>query len=551
MIRARNLPKEHPSLPYLGQEERLKVYNDLLTTGAKHLWSRWYEEKDLETGKMLRKKEIAPQKEKIQEILDILVPLTEKDPFFLAHLTSYLVATSSNKDLQIMTTYVNSLSSADGMPFSPGSKYFKPNLRYVSAAAAQRLEPKQAYQLMRLGMLKYSVPEYLNESRHFSRPLETALRKYLRYREVNLEMMRGIKKAGLRKPLMYLYQGLHLNPPNEIAAILRWPQKDRKIEFEKPAFDFSDLDDLQIAEKIREEKLPVLGVLGALPRKMSPVIAVALLEQASGNQAVILRKTFEDTGLLEDAEVKKLYEEKIREAKTALDRVENVSKKASEQVKKMLKTARAETRKEQIGDVGRIFLHIDFSPSMEGAVEYAKENGATIAEMVKDPKNNFRWGRFAEFADELPFPEVFEREAFEAILYGKTMGGGTDCFALYENSRKFGAEVDIFVSDGEHNMGDLTEKIRQYHERNPEVQKPKAIVLIRVRGSGPSAGSPDSIEDACEANGIPYAEMKPETLESPALVSEAVKTAIKGPMATIEAIMNTPLLTLPSWYYSI
>jgi len=47
------------------------------------------------------------------------------------------------------------------------------------------------------------------------------------------------------------------------------------------------------AEKIRKEKLPPTGVIGALPDKISPVIAVSILEQASGNQAVILRELFD------------------------------------------------------------------------------------------------------------------------------------------------------------------------------------------------------------------------------------------------------------------
>ena len=119
------------SLSILTDEERLKVYQ-LLTDGCHHGWSK---------GKI--------QEEKITEILNILIPLTIKDPHFLSRLLSYTIKKSDNKDLAVLTTYSNSLSSGDGLPFSIGSQYRKPNLRYVSAAALQMLDPKRIQGLRR------------------------------------------------------------------------------------------------------------------------------------------------------------------------------------------------------------------------------------------------------------------------------------------------------------------------------------------------------------------------------------------------------------------
>ena len=44
------------------------------------------------------------------------------------------------------------------------------------------------------------------------------------------------------------------------------------------------------------------------------------------------------------------------------------------------------------------------------------------------------------------------------------------------------------------------------------------------------------ILEAYEAVGIPYTEMKPETLADSALVVNSIKTAILGPMETINQI---------------
>src|SRR3990167_1064741 len=325
------------ALPYLSDTDRLAVYN-LILSGCAHLWSK-----------------NSLQEDRLATVLDTLIPLTVKDPFFLSHLLSYVMTKSQSKDLKIVVSYVNSLNQADGSPFSPGSQYKKPNLRYVSSAALQMLDPKLAKRVAELATRKFSVKDVLNEAQHFPSALRTAFNKYLAYREANLEIVREIKKVGLGNTYANLYRILHRFPSDEVAAILRWQQKGKDITFEKTQFDFEGKTDLEIAEYIREKKLPVLGVLGAL-KKVSPVIAVALLEQCTGNQAVILHKTFEDAGVLSDKEVRKLYQEKVATAKTALDRVENLTKESSKEIQEMLKKTRADVRKEQVDILGRYSL---------------------------------------------------------------------------------------------------------------------------------------------------------------------------------------------------
>ncbi len=519
------------ALPYLSDTERLSVYN-LILDGCHHVWSK---------NKL--------QEDRADAVLNTLIPLTVKDPFFLSRFTSYVFKKSLSKDLQVFTAYVNSLSSADGTPFSIGSKYTKPNLRYVSGAALQMLDPKLALRVAEIATDKFAVQDYLNDAQHFPSALRTAFHKYLAYREANLNIIRGVKKSGLGNTYTNLYRVLHASPSNEVAAILRWQQKDKEIKFEKTQFDFEGKTDLQIAKLIRKNKLPVLGVLGAL-KKVSPVIAVALLEQCTGNQAVILRKTFEDSGVLNDAEVLKLYEEKVATAKTALDRAETVSKDASEKVKEILKKTRAEVRKEQVGNVGKLFLHIDVSQSMEDALELAKDKGAIIAEVVQNPQENFRWGLFNTSGEILPVPQTFEADAFRAVLFGRRAGGGTDAFQLYPSAREFGAEIDVFISDGAHNTGPLAGRIEAFHRQFPQFSKPKACVIVQIENNWPNNTPIEMLKSEYEAAGIPVAILRPSTLENSALISEAIRTAIQGPISTIEEIMGTELLELPRWWFT-
>ncbi len=524
------MPNTSEGLPFLSSQERLTAYQ-LIVDGCSHIWSK-----------------NVIQEDRAKQALQTLIPLTKNDPYFLAHLTSYVMRKSKSKDLQVFLAYVSSLSSADGTPFSPGSSYVKPNLRYIGASAVQMLDPKLVDRVVKVANTKYAVPGYLNDASHFPMTLRTAIKKYIKYREAHPEYVEGIKKAALGRVLKRLYVAMRLKPSEEVVKILRWKRKDMPIDFGERLFDFEDLTDLQIAKIIRNEQLSYLGVIGELYRigkKISPVIAVALLESATGNQAVIMRATFEDAGILKDPEVMELYKKKIREAKTTLDRAHTVSETASQAVKQALAEARAETRQKETAGIGKIYVHIDDSGSMRTARDFAIDRGAILAECVNNPRENFRWGIFGSTGQEVPLPREFVKDAFAAELFPFRQGGSTNCFALYNKARAFGADTDIFISDGEHTDGNLETKIRKYHEEHPEVAKPKACVVVWF-GSWQNL-----IKDAYEANGIPVSVIKPDTLTQSALVVEAVKSAILGPVAIIDSIMEEPLLELPSWYYAL
>ncbi len=512
------------ALRELSSDDRLKMYK-YLTDGCSHLWSK---------GK--------PDKEKILPMLRQFVLLSREDPEFSARFVSWAMKNSNSKDLQVVSIFANSLNDADGMPFTPGKKEpLKPEWRSVSSAAIQTLDPKLVLRIRKLAMEKFDVPNYLPKGTHLTTRLAKAIRKYVLYRQKNLNMMQGVRKAGLKNTMIELYRLAHLNPTDDVARILNWEQKDRVIEMSKSPFDFKGMKPLEIAKKIRDEKLPVLGVIGALP-KITPTIAVALLENAKPDEAIILRKTFEEAGVLNDKEVMELYEKKVKASKIAIDRVRSI-KGAGENVTKVLKSAKSETRKaetKQMG-IGKVFMHIDISGSMEGAIEFAKERGAIIAEMVNNPEKNFKWAVFADKGFEIPLPEKFEEDYFKAALYKIRANGSTDCFATYGFARAFEAEVDIYVTDEGHNIGELSAKIKHFHEVNNLIPKPKCVVIVRF-------GNYTEVERAFMDNGIPVTVLKPDAVIGSALVTQSVATAIRGQMAIIDGIMSTPFLELPEWW---
>lgn len=517
------------SIGFLDNTERMEIFNHI-TQGCMHLWSK---------NKI--------QEEKLSAVLTNFSVLAEKDPLFLAHFTAYAMKKIDSKDLKVVSTFVSSLSDADGTPFSHGSEYKKPNWRIVAQSAFCELDPKLALRVLKLANTKRKIG-LKGEATHFSRHLKTAAKKYLRYREANPKLLEGIKRAGLGNTLKSIYRIARVAPSPEAVQILRWKQKPgfpgSSVEIKKSTtFDFSNLTEVQIAEKIRKEKLKPQAVLGALPDKISPVIAAAILEQCSGDQAVVLTSMFEEQGLLKNKEVKALYDKKIRSAKNALDRVERIKQNLDEETKTILKNAKSDVRKQQVGDIGKIFLHIDVSGSMQDAIEIAKDKAATIAECVKDPKENFFWGMFNTGYEILKNPETFTKDAFKAALYGRRVGGGTNCFAMFNEARTRGCDTDVYITDGNHTEGRPADMIRLF--KRSGVAMPKRVVIIKCGQYGAT------LENAFKENQIPVAVIEQAQLSESALITQAIKSAVLGPVALIEEILSFPLPGLPKWWESV
>jgi len=516
-------------LGYLDDAQRLEAYNSIVS-GCTHLWSK---------NKL--------QEDKLEPVLKLFSELAEKDPLFLAHFTSYAMRKLDSKDLKVVAAFASSLSDADGTAFSVESNYRKPNWRLVAQAALQQLDPKLVLRVVRLANRKQKFGSK-GEATHFSKHLRTALKRYLRFREVNPKVLEGVKRVGLSKTYKTLYRIARLAPSAEACKVLGWKQKEgypgAGVEIKKNELSLEGLTDLQIAEKIRAERLPPTRVLGALPGKISPVVAAAILEQSTGDQAIILTDMFEEQGLLKNKEVQKLYRRKILSSKNALDRVDRIKSELSADTEAMLKTARAEKRKDDVGDVGKLFLHIDISGSMQNAIALASDRGATLAEFVKNPQENFHWGVFNDSGRILQKPNTFEKDAFKACLYGVRAGGGTNCLALYKQARAFGCDTDIYITDQGHTYGDFGTVLDQYTRSG--IALPKLVVIVDVNSwkNGP-------MKEAFERRSVPVVMLTPKELAESALVSQAVKVALKGQTAIIEEILNESLLDLPKWWYSL
>lgn len=510
-------------------EKRLQIFK-MLTAACTHLYSKG-----------------ALQQDKFNAVAPTFAELTKNDPVFMAHLTAW-AAGKDSKDLKALATFFNSLNDADGQPFFPGATTNKPNYRQVSAAVLQGFDPHMALRVLEFCHLKFGVPGLLNEASHLGSAFMTAFRKYLRYRENNPEMIAGAKRAGLGNKLMQIYRLTRTGPSDEAASILGWKQKDGRTINLKKLPDFTNLSADEIVNQLETLKLsPTVALSVVPPAKVTAKVAKALLQNATGNQAIILYNWFARNGHLENDSIKELFKDKIKQSTTAIDRIDTLTKNATAEDKNEMAEVRSQKRKAaaNTAKLGKIFMHIDTSGSMNAAIQFAKDKATIIAECVDDPKKNFAWGLFATHPTLLKVPDKFTKEAFYQILYGVRASGNTDCIACYHAAREFGAEVDIYVTDSGHNVGAIMKRINDCHANNPHFIKPRAAVIIDF------APHVSTLEDGLRGVGIPVARIRPEALSESALVPQSVRNAMVGELAIIEEILNTPLPALPKWWNQI
>jgi len=526
---------ENNAIQEYSDDKRLSIYG-FITSACTHVYSK---------GKL--------QEDKFMMLAEIFADLAVNDPLFMCQLTAWAMK-QDHKDLKVLCVFFNALNDADGTPFFPGSKKNKPNLRKYSAYALQELPPHLALRVIQLARKKFGVNGVLNEAYHFPTFLKKAGGKYLRFRENNISALESLKKSGNVNKIEDMYRLLRIGPSDDVVQVFGWKQKDgRTREGDSLYPNFKTMTSKEIAETIEEQNIGGLVALSLIPKnKVTAKVAKAILGNLSGNQTVIVQKWFTENGFMDVKAINDLFKKNLKTVTTVVDRMDEAFVDADEEDKKEIAQIRSSKRKEQAktSGIGKIFLHIDASSSMNHAIDFAKNNASLIAECVDDPKNNFNWGLFNGTGRIKKLPNGFTKEDFHAALYGERAGGMTDCIALYENARKFGAEVDVYITDQGHNGGAINKRINDIHKANPAYKKPKAAIIVDY-SENRTARNLSALHDGLINVGIPVSVIKPETLTQSALISQSVSNAMKGQLAIIDEIMDAKLPSKPHWWDSI
>ncbi len=496
----------------LTSAERLSLFKTL-TQGNVHVWSK-----------------NAYQAEKGLPILSNLLELGKTDPFFLAH---FICMQDLTKDLQVLGSLANFHSDADGSKFSEESDLRKPNLRLVSSAMVQSFDPKLAHRVL------WTAQQRQNGKKYFNHPMRVAFVKYLRYREENEAYLNSIVKAGFKEHIKNLYRLLGIYPSDKAASILRWKQRGKNIVMAASVNLFDGLSPKQVAEKITKENINFQLAMSQIAN-LTPAIGLALALQASPRQLAIYTNTWQELGLFNNEKFVVHYQSQLVKTGDETDRL-NTTIKMEDKTKKIVEGVRSEQRKSSVSyafdqfGIKKVFIHIDLSGSMSQSKDIAIDAATTVAEMIPDPANNLKWGWFNTRGVVLKTPPEFTKAGFSSVAYGLSAGGGTNIAALWPQAKEFDADLNIFVTDGDH-----TASFDVFNQ-----MKGKYCLIIKT------GNYHRGFHDYIVRNFNNVIEMTPEQFKGSNKVVTAFATALKGEEAIIDGVMATKLIELPKWWHLV
>lgn len=211
--------------------------------------------------------------------------------------------------------------------------------------------------------------------------------KWLRYREQNPRILQGLVKAGFKSSVQRLAQLSGYKPDSErFFQILRWKQAQSQdgrrtiaLNMEVEAAETWDgLDEAEICERIVVSKPSYKILTSRVPVSVgiTRAIMAAAIEAGclSDKDLVIATPTLEELGLLQVQEVKEAWQAAMKRAEDmrAANIARNVkSKETQDQLEEAADQAAQKAVEEVTKDL-RIYVIVDVSGSMGGAIERAK-----------------------------------------------------------------------------------------------------------------------------------------------------------------------------------
>jgi len=291
---------------------------------------------------------------KLEETKPTFSSAFQADPFFAGKVSYALTLDRYNK--------IRDLGEA-GISFLLASEFAEH--REAGRICLQSLEP---YRVARVG-------KFIRENLKANRQVKGAVEDYLRYLEKNKARFDGAAKVA-GKGLHRLYELYHISPSSRAQTILfenKVPEGEENVI--KLLMEASTPEDQ--AEIIIKYRIPYRQATSVL-KAVTPAVWVALIEVMSPAEAVNSRASIERSGILEDKDIRKLYEDKLKKASTD-KRVATstlTERKSAKGKDTRLDEIISTTAQTKIDSGARISLDtivaVDVSGSMHEAIEVAK-----------------------------------------------------------------------------------------------------------------------------------------------------------------------------------
>lgn len=322
------------------------------------------------------------------------------DHEFAARWASHAYA-QDHRDLKVVLAAFMLVQSRRGDPIRDQGKvaFFDEDFRDVGEAMmllrkeGKDLHPKlliRIHNLLRLPEIAKINQDlkFGNSARHpFLGRWPLAVEKWLRYREQNLGLLKGLVDAGFRRSVMRLAHLIRFRPENpRFFEVLRWRQaqaKDGRRSIAigtaiKAVETWTGLSETQVCERILKEKPNWKRLTSLLPVELvdSRAVFAAAIEAGclSDKDLIIATPTLEARGLLQDKDVRARWEKATKRADDM--RAANIATRVrSTEIKEKLKEAEDVSLQKAVAQVAKqiaIRFLIDISGSMTEALPTAK-----------------------------------------------------------------------------------------------------------------------------------------------------------------------------------
>jgi hypothetical protein len=488
--------------------------------------------------------------------------------------------TGEYRDLKVVLAAFLLVQSRSGEPVVEDKEvlFYDDDFRAIGEAmclikAKHDLSPKL---LLRIGaVLDCSQIAEINRELGFGKSARNAARgryykvvdKWLRYREDNPRLLDGLVKAGFRTTVMSLARKVGYKPTTaKFFETLRWKQVQAKdgrrtiaVGAEvKKAETWVGLSEEEICERISSTKPNYKRIVGLLPPEvgLTRAIMTAAIEAGSVSDAdlIILTPTLEELGLLTVPQVQERWKkatEKV-ENQRAANIAKNVkTKSAREGLQEAADTAAKRVLEEVTKDL-RVYVVVDKSGSMDGAIDRAKDYLKKF--LVGFPLDRLHVSVFNTMGKEVQI-KASSSAAVEQAFRGHRAGGGTSYYegvrALSHHKLKDGEDaIIIFVGDQlDNSMSSLVSAVQS------SGINPVAFGLVPITSPW---GQGSVVRDAAVHLGIPCFEIEEAIFDDPYAITRTIRNLIAstpvGSVARqqhrktlIEEILKTPLLSKPVW----
>lgn len=309
----------------------------------------------------------------------------------------------------------------------------------------------------------FRIAKEINESEHkVPRLMKSIMRDYLWKLETNDLRWDSVAMMN-RKAMHNAYMTFHVHPSERARLTLHEnnPPEDSSLATLKLIANSTDPNEQ--ARLLAQHKIPYRIASTIMP-KMSPAVAVALIDAMSPTEALNSRSWIESSGVLEMREVKDLFLAKIANATASIASADH--RKSAQGSDEEVEAAVVDAKQKAVEKAEKIeknlLILVDRSGSMENAIETAVQFGARIAPLCV---GDFMVVYHNDMGKILDVEDRTSLASWEKAFKGIPAGGSTQQQRGLQVALQAGFEPEaiVMITDGGENGGsNVTQTIVNY-----------------------------------------------------------------------------------------